>query len=63
MLPNAIDFDQAHERHKRYAAEAADAPPATRAAGALRRAIGHRFIALGRRIAAEPRLELARSSR
>jgi hypothetical protein len=29
----------------------------------IRRAIGHRFIALGRRIAAELPLELARSSR
>jgi hypothetical protein len=63
VLPNAIDLDQAHDRHERYAADAARARAMVRPSGAIRRAIGYRFIVLGRRIAAHPKLELARSSR
>ena len=62
MLPNDIDFEQAHERLDRLAVETERMRrPAT--AGAIRRAIGYRFVALGRRIAAEPKLELATSNR
>ena len=64
MLPNDIDLDQARERLERYAIDATQRQrlvPTT--AGALRRAIGHRFIAVGRRIAAEPTFDLARAPR
>jgi hypothetical protein len=62
MLLNPIDLDQTRERYEAYAIQAMRAPRAgTRAT--LRRAIGRRLIAAGRRIAAEPTLELARSPR
>jgi hypothetical protein len=63
MLLNSIDLDQARERHERLAADAARSRELDRPAVSLRRTIGHGFIQLGRRIAAEPRLELYRSSR
>lgn len=68
MLPTTIELDQAHERHEDFAAEAGRVRTASNAPAAastsrtsIRRAIGRRFIALGRRIAAEPGLELVRS--
>ena len=63
MLPNDIDLDQTHDRFEQYVAEATSQRRPTRSTAGIRRAIGHRFIALGRRIAAEPTFELARSSR
>jgi hypothetical protein len=63
MLPNDIDLDQAHQRLERYATEAGRRSASALTTAGLRRAIGRRFIALGRRIAAEPTLELARSTR
>ncbi|HSL76789.1 MAG TPA: hypothetical protein VK867_07585 [Candidatus Limnocylindrales bacterium] len=62
MLPTDIDLDQAHERLERFATDAARRRHGPTTTG-LRRAIGHRFIALGRRIAAEPTLELSRATR
>jgi hypothetical protein len=54
MLPTPIDLDQAHERHEAHAAEALREQPTSGTNVSIRRAIGHRFIALGRWIAAEP---------
>ena len=59
MLPTPIDLDQAHERHEEFATEVLRARPSERHAATLRRAIGIRFIELGRRIAADPGLALA----
>lgn len=61
MLPTMTELDQAQERHEAYATEAIRGHRAATRTSAIRRAIGVRFIALGRRIAAEPVLELARS--
>jgi hypothetical protein len=59
MLPTQIDLDQAHDRYELHATEAlreqlASTRELPTRAVSIRRAIGHRFIALGRRIAAEP---------
>jgi hypothetical protein len=60
MLPTPIDLDQAHDRHEEYAADALRARAFERRTATIRRAIGIRFIALGRRIAADQSLALAR---
>ncbi len=59
MLPTPIELDQAHERHEAFAAEALRRTIGRPRLTTLRRAVGHRFIDLGRRIAAEPRPTLA----
>jgi hypothetical protein len=51
----------AQERQDREAAHAAAGRRAGRPIPSIRRAIGHRIIAIGARVAAEPPLELARS--
>lgn len=63
MLPDDIVLDQAHERLERFAVDATRRPTTRPTSAGLRRVIGYRFIALGRRIAAEPALELARAPR
>jgi hypothetical protein len=62
MFLDPIDLDQAHERHERFVSEALRSRTSGRPT-TVRRTIGQGFIALGRRIAADPRLELARSPR
>ena len=62
MFPSMTELDRAHERHEEFAAEALlreQRPPAR--AATLRRAVGLRVIALGRRLVGETTLELARS--
>jgi hypothetical protein len=51
----------ADEHRQRDMVRAADPRRAHRPAKSLRRALGHRIIAIGARVAAEPPLELARS--
>ena len=62
MVPSMTELDQAHERYEDFAVDAVrrgrGAP--TRHA-TIRRALGLRVIALGRRLVGEPSLELARS--
>jgi hypothetical protein len=60
MLPTPIDLDQAHERHEEYAADALQPKPSGSRVTTIRRAIGHRFIVVGQRIASDPRPALAR---
>jgi len=62
MLPNQVELDQTRERYEAYAVDATRAPRAGVGA-TVRRAVGRRLIPAGRRIAAEPALELARSPR
>jgi hypothetical protein len=50
----------AQERIQRDIEHAADTRRATRSDSTLRRAIGHRIIRFGERLAAEPTLKLAR---
>jgi hypothetical protein len=59
MLPTPIDLDQAHERFEDYASAALRHTHTTSWMTVLRRSIGHRFIVLGRRIAADPGPALA----
>ena len=61
MLLNEMALEQSQERYEAYAIDAlrtARAPT-----GSIRRAIGRRLIAVGRRIASEPMLELASARR
>jgi hypothetical protein len=60
MFPSSPELDQAHERHERFAAEALRVERRPRPS-MIRRALGLRVIALGRRLAGEPTFELARS--
>jgi hypothetical protein len=53
MLLTSIDLDQARARFEDYAAEALRSRPPRDRVGPIRRAVGQRFIDLGRRIAAE----------
>jgi hypothetical protein len=50
-----------HERHQREVDRVAHARRLGRPSMSIRRAVGHRIIAIGARVAAEPSLELARS--
>jgi len=50
-----------HERHQREIAHVARTRRIDRPSRSLRRALGHRIIAFGARVAAEPPFELARS--
>jgi hypothetical protein len=50
-----------HERHQREVDHVARQRRHGLPATSLRRAVGHRIIAIGARVAAEPSLELARS--
>ena len=59
MLWTTIEL--ARERQERLIAEAALLRPVERRPSTIRRFLGRRVIAVGRRIAAEPGLELARS--
>lgn len=54
MLPTHIDLDQAHERHEDHVSDVLRERRFATRTVSVRRAIGRRFIALGRRIAAEP---------
>jgi hypothetical protein len=60
MFPTSTELDQAHERLERFAAEAirVERQPS---ASTLRRTLGLRVIALGRRLIGDPTFELARS--
>jgi hypothetical protein len=62
MVPSMTELDQAHERYEDFAVEAirrGRGVPTRQAS--IRRALGLRVIALGRRLIGEPALELARS--
>jgi hypothetical protein len=59
MLPTPIDLEQARARFEDYAVEALRSRPPRDRIGPIRRAIGRRFIDLGRRIAAESPTVLA----
>ena len=62
MFPTIAELDQAQGRYEEYAVHAVRSRKSTTTISTLRRAVGARFIALGRRIAAtDPVLELARS--
>jgi hypothetical protein len=61
MFPSSTELDQAHERHERFAAEAIRIERQPPRPSTLRRALGLRVIALGRRLVGEPAFELARS--
>ncbi len=61
MFPTSTELDQAHERHERFAAEAIRLERSPSHAATIRRALGLRVIALGRRLVGEPAFELARS--
>jgi hypothetical protein len=62
MFPTMPELDQAQERYEEYAVDAVRSRKSTTRVSTIRRAVGARFIALGRRIAAaDPVLELARS--
>lgn len=61
MYLNSIDLQLAQERQERYIAEAAQRRRVESRPSSVRRSIGRRVIAMGERIAAEPRFELARS--
>jgi len=67
MLPTTIDLDQAVERNERAAVERSASPRAASATDTwshqARRAIGRWVMAIGARIAAEPRLDLAKPRR
>ena len=54
-------LDIARERQERAIEQAAIERCLARPRPSFRRSLGHRLIAVGRRIAAEPSLELARS--
>ena len=60
MILNHFPLELVRERQKRLIEEAARARLVENRSS-IRRSIGHRVIAIGRRIAAESRLELARS--
>ena len=61
MFPSMTELDQAHERHEAFVAEAIRGGRRPSRTGTLRRALGLRVIALGRRLVGEPAFELARS--
>lgn len=61
MYLNSIDLQLARERQERLIAEAAQRRLVEQRPSFIRRSIGRRVIAMGERIAAEPRFELARS--
>jgi hypothetical protein len=61
MFPTMTELDQAHERHEDFAAEAIRERRQPSRASTIRRALGLRVIALGRRLVGEPTFELARS--
>ena len=61
MMLTTTQFELARERQERLIAEAAMARLVEPRPSTIRRSIGRRVIAVGRRIAAEPHLELARS--
>ena len=58
---NQIAADLARERQERLIAELAQERLLDDGRPSIRRSIGRRVIAVGERIAAEPRLELTRS--
>jgi hypothetical protein len=60
MILNHFPLDLVRERQERLIKEAEQARLVERGSS-IRRSIGHRIIAVGERIAAESRLELARS--
>jgi hypothetical protein len=62
MVPSMTELDQAHERYEDFAVDAVRrGRNATTRHTTIRRALGLRVIALGRRLVGEPSLELARS--
>ncbi|MEJ7748741.1 MAG: hypothetical protein WKF56_05535 [Candidatus Limnocylindrales bacterium] len=61
MIPNFILLELARERQERLVAELAQERLVAPRSFSVRRSFGRRVIAVGRRIAAEPSLELARS--
>jgi hypothetical protein len=61
MNINWVAFELAQQRQEELIAEVAQMRRLRRPRTPIRQAIGRRFIAVGRRIAAEPSLELARS--
>ena len=65
MTFNQFVMELARERQEQLIAESAQERQVRRSRPAMRpsirRSIGHRVIAVGKRIAAEPALELARS--
>ena len=61
MFPSIIEFALAQERHEDDPTEAIRSRRAVTRTSSIRRTVGARFIVLGRRIAAEPVLVLARS--
>ena len=62
MLLNEMALEQSQERYEAYAMDALRTARPT-APSTIRRAIGRRLIAIGRRIASEPMLELASARR
>jgi hypothetical protein len=63
MNLNHFPLELVRERQERLVEERAEHERArlVESRSSIRRSIGHRLIAVGRRIAAEPSLELARS--
>jgi len=61
MHMNWVAFELARSRQEELIAESALLRRTRRDRPSIRQAIGRRVIAVGRRIAAEPSLELARS--
>ena len=61
MFPSMTELDQAHERLEDLAAATTRSSRQPSRTSTFRRAVGLRFIALGRRLIGEPSFELARS--
>ena len=61
MMMTTMTLELARERQERLIAEAAQSRLIDSRPSSIRRFVGRRVIAVGQRIAAEPRFELARS--